>query len=201
MSSTARGDFWDKMRAERPEESNPVVTMRPRDDRRVHAPARRRRPLRAFLRFVLTVGIGIGGTLAWQAYGDTAREMAAAAYPEQLGWLRPLATPARSVGATAQAPATAPVATPDQQQLAAVSLSLAGVRQRVEELAAQVASNQQQVAASQQNMVTEIGRLQASEQDILAKLAAPPRPPRPAAPARKPAPLAINPAAPAAAEQ
>jgi hypothetical protein len=205
MSSTARGDFWDKMHAERADEANPVVAMRPRDDRRAHAP-RRRRPLRALLRFLLAVGIGVGGTLAWQAYGDMAREMAAVAYPQQLGWLTPLTPPAEPVAATAPAPAAAtvgaaaPVATPDQQQLAAVSLSLAGIRRRVEELAAQVASNQQQIASTQQQTAGDIARLQASEQDILAKLAAPP--PRPAprpAPPHKPAPLALEPAAPPAA--
>ena len=204
MSSTARGDFWDKMHAERADEANPVVAMRPRDDRRAHAP-RRRRPLRALLRFLLAVGIGVGGTLAWQAYGDMAREMAAVAYPQQLGWLTPLTPPAEPVAATAQSPAAAtvgaaaPVATPDQQ-LAAVSLSLAGIRRRVEELAAQVASNQQQIASTQQQAAGDIARLQASEQDILAKLAAPP--PRPAprpAPPHKPAPIALEPAAPPAA--
>lgn len=201
MSSTARGDFWDKMHAERPDETNPVVAaIRPRDDRRANASPRRRRPLRALFRFLLTVGIGVGGTLAWQAFGDTAREMAADAYPQQLDWLRPLTPPATPVAATAPAPAApatvgaaAPVATADQQQLAAVSLSLAGLRRKVEELAAQVASSQQQTAG-------DIARLQASEQDINAKLSAPP--PRPAprpAPPHKPAPIALEPAAPPAA--
>jgi hypothetical protein len=185
---------------ERPDEANPVVAIRPRDDRSERLPPRRRRPLRALFRFLLAVGIGVAGTLAWQAYGDMAREMAAAAYPQQLGWLTPLTPPAKPAAATAPAPATpatvgsaAPVATPDQQQLAAVSRSLADVRRKVEELAAQVASSQQQMAG-------DIARLQASDQDIFAKLAAPP--PRPAprpAPPHKPAPLALEPAAPPAA--
>jgi len=200
MSSTAPRDFWDKMGAERPDEANPVAAIRPRDDRSERLPPRRRRPLRALFRFLLAVGIGVGGTLAWQAYGDMAREMAAAAYPQQLGWLTPLTPPAKPAAATAPAPATpttvgsaAPVATPDQQQLAAVSRSLADIRRKVEELAAQVASSQQQMAG-------DIARLQASDQDIFAKLAAPP--PRPAprpAPPHKPAPLALEPAAPPAA--
>jgi hypothetical protein len=200
MSSTAPRDFWDKMGAERPDEANPVAAIRPRDDRSERLPPRRRRPLRALFRFLLAVGIGVAGTLAWQAYGDMAREMAAAAYPQQLGWLTPLTPPAKPAAATAPAPATpatvgsaAPVATPDQQQLAGVSRSLADIRRKVEELAAQVASSQQQMAG-------DIARLQASDQDIVAKLAAPP--PRPAprpAPPHKPAPLALEPAAPPAA--
>ena len=199
MSTTAPRDFWDKMGAERPDEANPAVAIRPRDDRSERLPPRRRRPLRALFRFLLAVGIGVAGTLAWQAYGDMAREMAAAAYPQQLGWLTPLTPPAQTIAATVPAPAApatigsaAPVATPDQQQLAAVSRSLADVRRKVEELAAQVASSQQQMAG-------DIARLQASDQDIFAKLAAPP--PRPAprpAPPHKPAPLALEPAAPPA---
>jgi uncharacterized coiled-coil protein SlyX len=191
------------MRDDRDDKANPVVTIRPRDEQRPNSRPRRRRPLRAFFRFVVMVGIGVCGTLAWQTYGDMAREMAAAVYPEQLGWLKPFGTPTRSVAATAGAGPTssaAPLSTPDQQQLAAVSLSLAGIRRRVEELAAQIASNQQQASSTQQQMAAEIVRLQASEQDVLAKLSAPPpRPPRPAVPAHKPAPLALNPAAPAAA--
>ncbi|HEV7463038.1 MAG TPA: hypothetical protein VGN85_03905 [Methyloceanibacter sp.] len=200
MSTTAPRDFWDKMGDERPDEAKPVVAIRPRDDRSERLPPRRRRPLRALFRFLLAVGIGVGGTLAWQAYGDMAREMAAAAYPQELGWLTPLTPPAKPAAATAPAPATpatvgsaAPVASPDQQQLAAVSRSLADVGRKVEELAAQVASSQQQMAG-------DIARLQASDQDIVAKLAAPP--PRPAprpAPPHKPAPLALEPAAPPAA--
>ena len=153
--------------------------------------------MRALFRFLLAVGIGIGGTLAWQAFGDMAREMAAAAYPQQLGWLIPPTASTSSVAAAAPAPAATvgsavPVATPDQQQLAAVSLNLADVRQSIDALAAQLASTQQQ-------MTGEIARLQASEQDILAKLSAPP-PRSVPAPAHKPTPLVLRPAAPPAAE-
>ena len=38
-------------------------------------PSRGKRALRAFTRFLITVGIGIAGTLAWQSYGDEARQM------------------------------------------------------------------------------------------------------------------------------
>ena len=100
MSATAPRDFWDRMHAEPSDEANPVVKIRRRDDRSAHVPPRRRRPLRALFRFLLAVGIGVGGILAWQAFGDMAREMAATAYPQQLGWLRPLTPPAQTVAAT-----------------------------------------------------------------------------------------------------
>ena len=200
MSATAPADFWDKFHDERPGEAHPDA-IPPRVARPAPPQRRRRHPLRTLLRFALTIGIGVGGTLAWQSYGDMAREMAAAAYPQQLGWLMPPATTAPSPAAAATVGSAGPVATPDQQQMAAISLNIAGVRQSVQELTAQIASSQQQiaqVASSHQQMADDIARLQASEQDILAKLSAPPPRPRPVA--HKPAPLTISPAAPAPAE-
>ena len=41
MSSTARRDFWDRMRAGEGDDTNPVVTIRPRDDRRLPEPPRK----------------------------------------------------------------------------------------------------------------------------------------------------------------
>ena len=179
-------DFWDKWDSTRATDVSPppvevAEAPRPRPQRSLG-----RRAVRAFLRFVITLGIGVGGTLAWQAYGDDARQLMASAYPEQLGWIAPQAA------TTALAPQSAPAAlasdapaTPsvDQQQLKALSLNLAAVRQSVEQLATQVATGQQQ-------MTGEIAKLQTSEQDILNKIATPP--PRPA-PARKPPapPLAV----------
>ena len=118
-------------------------------------------------RFLITFCIGVAATLAWQSYGDTAREMIAGSSP-QLSWLAPPAAP------VAEAPA-AP--SPDQEELKALSAHLADVRQRVDEIAAQLAAGQEQVTR-------DINKLQEVEQDILAKISAPP--PRPAAaPARR----------------
>ena len=69
----------------------------------------------AFARYQIAFFIGVAATLAWQSYGDAAREMIANSYP-QLGWVAPQPAPtaqnARDVVALA-AP-TAP--SPDQQQ-------------------------------------------------------------------------------------
>ena len=177
-------DFWDKWDSARAGEVRP----RPVEVRyeQPPPPLRRRRSLgrralRAVLRFLITLAIGVGGTLAWQAYGDDSRQLLANAYPQQLGWIAP--QPTTTALAPQNAPAApasdAPVAPAiDQQQLKSLSLNLAAVRQSVEQLATQVAAGQQQMSG-------DIAKLQASEQDILAKIAAPP--PRPAAP-RKPAP-------------
>jgi hypothetical protein len=144
-------------------------------------------------RFLIAVGIGIGGTLAWQAYGDEARQMIATAYPERLGWIAPPApttTPApQSARASESAPAPASAApSVDQERLKAMAADLAAMRQSVEQLAGQVASGQQQVNDEIAKLGDEIGKLRASEQDILNRIPTPP-PQRPAAaPSRRPAP-------------
>ncbi len=138
----------------------------------VARPLRRNRPSR----FLITFCIGIAATLAWQSYGDAAREIIASASP-QLGWLAPQA----AVAQTAPATIAAATASLDQQELKAMSLSLAAVRQRVDQLAAQVAAGQEQMT---RDFTT---KLHAAEQDILDKISAPA--PQPAAtPARKPVP-------------
>jgi len=190
-------DFWEKWDSTRVGEVMPRPVEAAKEPPPPPRPRRSfgRRVLHAVLRFMILVGIGIAGTLAWQAYGDDARQLLAFAYPQQLGWIAP--QPTTTALAPQNAPAApasdAPVAPAiDQQQLKSLSLNLAAVRQSVEQLATQVAAGQQQMSG-------DIAKLQASEQDILAKIAAPP--PRPAAP-RKPAPppqaAVAPPAAPAA---
>jgi hypothetical protein len=186
-------DFWDKWDSIRMNEGGPPPA---EQAGATEAPAPRherslaRRGLRACLRVMIMIGIGVGGTLAWQAYGDDARQLAATTYPLQLGWMAPqaattaVAAPSEPAALASAAPAVPAV---DQQQINALSLNVAAVRQTVEQLAAQVAAGQQQMSG-------DIAKLQASEQDILAKVSAPP-PPRPA-PARKPTPAPAAAAAP-----
>lgn len=138
-----------------------------------------KRASRAFVRFLFTFAIGVAATFAWQSHGDAAREMIATSFP-QLGWLAP---PERLAQTTPDISAPAALAGPslDPQQLQAMSLGLAAVRQSVDQLAAQLALGHQQMAG-------EIAKLQEAEQNILHMISAPP--PRPAAaPARKPVPL------------
>jgi hypothetical protein len=170
-------------------------------------PSLGRRAFRALFRFLIAVGIGIGGTLAWQANGDVARQMIATAYPERLGWIAPPApttAPApQSAPAAESAPAAlasaAPPAPPapsvDEEHLKAMAADLAAMRQSVEQLAGQVASGQQQASNETAKLGDEIaklgdelGRLQASEQDILSRIPTPPPQRSAAAPSRRPAP-------------
>jgi hypothetical protein len=145
-------------------------------------PPSRKRPVRVLITFCL----GIAATLAWQSYGDRARGMLAKLSP-QLGWLAPQAALAQTAGAATAA------ATPaaDQQEFKAMSLNIAAVRQRVDQLSAQLAAGQEQ-ATRDFTM-----KLQAAEQDILGKIPAPPQQAA-AAPARRPAVPVPSQAAPAA---
>ena len=124
--------------------------------------------------------IGVAATLAWQSYGDATREMITTSYP-QLGWLAPQTAAAESTPEIT-AP-TAPATGLDSPELRSILVNLGAVRQSVDELAAQF-------AASQQQMANDIAKLNAAQQDIFNKISSAP-PPRPAAaPVRKPVPAA-----------
>jgi len=136
-------------------------------------PSLGKRTSHTLARFLITCCIGAAATLAWQAYGDAAREMIASSSP-RLGWLAPQSAP------VARAAPAAP--SPDLEELKAISFGLAGVRQRVDQIAAQFAAGQEQMTRD----IT--SKLQAAEHDILDKIAAAPPQPQPAAaPAHKPA--------------
>ena len=170
-----------------------------------------KRVSRAVARFLMIFCIGVVATLAWQSYGDAAREMIASSSPQGLGWLAPSAAPAMQAVALP----------PDQEDLKA---SLAGMRQRVDQIAAQFVAGQEQTTrditelhaaekdilenilklhATEQEILENIIKGHAAEQDILAnildKISAPP--PRPAAaPVRRSAPLTSAPPTPPAPE-
>jgi hypothetical protein len=167
----------------------------------------RKRALRTFSSLPIAFCIGVAATLAWQSYGDTAREMIANAHP-QLAWLAPQGEPV-----TQNAPVAVAVAAPaapafDQQQLKAIAIDLEAMRRSIDRIAPGIVAGQEQMArsidriattqeqltrtvdqltASQEQAMREITKLQAVEQYILYKSSEPP--PRPApAPARNPAP-------------
>jgi hypothetical protein len=125
------------------------------------------------MRFLIAFCVGVAATLAWQSYGDAAREAVASKYP-QLGWLAPEAAVAQTAPDT-----TVPAdPSPNQQELKAMSLALAAVRQRVDQL-----------AAGQEQMTRAFTtKVQAAEQNILDKISVPPPPQPAAALARKPVP-------------
>jgi hypothetical protein len=143
---------------------------------------------RGLARFLIIFSIGIGATLGWQSFGDAARAMLANSSP-QLGWLAPQTAPLAQTTPSMVVPPAADTASSDLQQLTAV---VASMRQSVDQLAAQLATGQQQVADN-------IAKLHADEQKILQKLSATPQklsatpPGATAEPARKPAPVTAPP--------
>jgi hypothetical protein len=166
-----------------------------------------RRASRAFIRYLFACGVGVAGTLAWQSYGDAAKQTVAAWGAEHgwpMAWLsngdavnanpapRPERTQAVPAAQTAAqgVPGPAGASSSDLEQLKTMTLGLAAtlttMRERIEQL-----------AAGQAQTATDIAKLQAAEQDIRHKIsavaarpaaAAPSKPPPPPAPARAPTP-------------
>src|SRR5262249_19852283 len=65
---------------------------RPSRDAMIKRPSLGKRASRSLTRFLIIFCFGVAATLAWQSYGDAAREMIANSYP-QLSWLAPQAAP------------------------------------------------------------------------------------------------------------
>jgi hypothetical protein len=177
MSST-RSEFSTGRRPNKPSFG---PTLQPADLKNDWFPSERpslvTRASRALARFLITLCIGVAGTLAWQSYGDETRDMIARASP-RLGWLAPQAALLARTAPDVIAPTAPATPSADEQQLNAVSLGLAAVRQSVDQL-----------AASQEQMTRDITQLQTTARGILDKIATPP-PPATGATARKPASLA-----------
>jgi hypothetical protein len=106
-------------------------------------PSLNRRMLRTVIRFVVTLLIGIGGTLAWQSYGDAVKAMVAVQAPTLARLLPPTGWPAPSNPA---------------QQPAAYSLETLRL-------------NIEQLAARQDLMAQSFATLLAVEMDIRQKMA------------------------------
>src|SRR5262245_1470916 len=95
-----------------------------------------RRVFRAFVRYSVVFLIGIGATLAWQSYGDEAKEMVKTEAPS-LAWLLPVSTAKPSPDS--QASAAAPVTSDELvEQLKPLAFELANVQRSVKELGVKV---------------------------------------------------------------
>ena len=139
---------------------------------------------RRFGRYLVAILIGVAATLAWQSYGESAKQIIAKRAPELgwspetkqmistsiqwIGWTKPSAGPEKQ---SVPVPQTAPAApSVDVQQM---TQSLAGLRQTVEQL-----------AGSQDQMARELRRVESAVAELNAKI---PESPYPSvAPAPKP---------------
>ena len=203
MSSPAQSEFYAGVSPVEAPAVSPADLKNDRSPNGRQSP--RKRALRTFSSLPIAFCIGVAATLAWQSYGDAAREMIANAYP-QLGWLAPQGEPVTQnvPDAVAVAAPTAPAL--DQQQLNAIAIGLEAMRRSIDRIAPGIVAGQEQMArsidriattqeqlartvdqltANQEQAMREITKLQAVEQYILYKSSEPP--PRPA-PARNPAP-------------
>ena len=133
-----------------------------------------KRTLLAPLRFLITLCIGVAATLAWQSYGDAARQMIANSYP-QFGWLAPQAEPVAQNAPDVIALAAPATPSLDQHQSNATSLDLDAVRQSIDQIVNNMATNQEQitrsvdriavsVAASQERITRSVDQLAVSQE-------------------------------------
>jgi len=156
---------------------------------------------RGYAGYLLAICIAVAATVAWQSYGQAAKQMIATSAPklgwspeakqmianwvQQLGWTK------QSGGAESAPPTVANLSkapstpSPDPRQMQQIEADVAAMRQAVERAV-------EQIAAGQDQMAGQITKLQAAEEETLAKIAAPPAK-RPATPARKPTPIATPP--------
>jgi hypothetical protein len=148
-----------RLRSGRPYRASGPKNAQFRSDR----PSIARRIVRTVGRFSVVALLGVGATLAWQSYGG---EMVKAWAPS-LGWLFP----------------TSP-STELQALLKPVALDLAIMKRSVEQLA----SNQDQLARKQDQMMQAFTALQAAERDISQNILAlaPPAPKAANVPPSKP---------------
>jgi hypothetical protein len=176
-------------------------------------PSRARRAWRAFIRYVVAIGIGVAATLAWQSYGEATKQIIAMRAPQlgwspeaqqmivafmgELGWTKPPAASDSALGPAAQGASQAALVaqtTPEMVEAtvpAAASLKLEQVQRMAEGLGT-LQQTVDKLAIRQDQMAHAIARLQAVDQEILDKVSAP-SPQAAAAPPPRRTPLAPPP--------
>ena len=153
--------------------------------------AMKKRGSRRFGRYLVAILIGVAATLAWQSYGESAKQIIATGAPELgwspeakqmiatsiqwIGWTKPPAGPEKQAPPVAQTAPTTPSLDPGQVQQ--MTQNLVTLRQTVEQL-----------AGGQDRMAREIARLEAAVAELIAQIPEPPAQPS-VAPARKPTPV------------
>ncbi len=139
-------------------------------------PSAGRRMSRALARFFVAILIGVGATLAWQSYGDAAKQMLITRAPS-LGWLLSVSTKSPPDGQVPTQDAAVPQAAPATQTPApAASVASAEIVQQLEPVTHDLAAVQrslEQLAVKQDQMAQSIATLQAVEEDIKQRLASP----------------------------
>jgi hypothetical protein len=146
-------------------------------------------------RYLVALCIGVAAILAWQSYGEAAKQIIAtrapelgwspeakqmiASWVEQLGWTKPPVVESKAAPVTQTAPEMVAPKAPaapslNPQQVHQIETDIAAVRQAVERHLADVRATVEQLAASQDQMAREIEKLQAADIEILEKIPTPP---------------------------
>jgi hypothetical protein len=158
----------------------------------------KRRGSRAFVRYLVAICVGVAATLAWQSYGETAKQIVATRAPElgwspevkqmiasgiqQLGWTKPAAGPESTAvrSSVPAAPQAAPVAQTAPENVAPKAPAAPSLdAEQVHQIALNVAALRQtveQLTAVQNQMARAVARQEAALVDILVKM--PERPPQ-----------------------
>jgi hypothetical protein len=121
---------------------------------------------RRFRRYLVAFLIGVAGTLAWQSYGESAKQIIGTRVPE-LGWspeAKQMIAPEKQAQLNAQTAATTPTLDPGQIQQ--VTQNLAALRETVVQL-----------AGGQDQISREIARLEAAITELTATIPKPPAQP------------------------
>jgi hypothetical protein len=158
--------------------------------------AMKRRGSRGFVRYLVAVLIGVAATLAWQSYGDAAKQVIATSAPElgwspevkqmvakwmqQLGWTKPPAVENTAVRLSApKTPQAAPVAQTAPENVPPKTPAAPSIDpEQMQQLTRSLTTLQQtvlQLAAGQDRMAREMARLEADLVDILVKVPEPQR--------------------------
>jgi hypothetical protein len=153
--------------------------------------AMKRRGSRGFVRYLVAVLIGVAATLAWQSYGDAAKQVIATSAPElgwspevkqmiakwmqQLGWTKPPAVENTAVRLSApKTPQAAPVAQTAPENVPPKTPAAPSIDpEQMQQLTRSLTTLQQtvlQLAAGQDRMAREMARLEADLVDILVKV-------------------------------
>ena len=131
------------------------------------------RIVRSMIRFAAAILVGVGLTLAWQSHSDQLTEVVA-------NWAPPLASLLPSQGPNK--PAEPAIVSEVAQQIKLIAIDLAIVRRSVGQLAA----NQDQFAAKQEQMNQNLAMLQQVEDDVRQQVLSAPAPKLAHPPARSP---------------
>jgi hypothetical protein len=161
-----------------------------REGRKPVRPPEKRRRSRGFARFLVAICLGIAGTLAWQSYGEAAKNIIATKAPE-LGWSpetkQMIASSIQWLGwtKTSPGPETTAAATVAPKAPTAPSLDSTQIQQMMQSLAA-LQATVAQLAASQDQVAREMDKLESVVGELVMKMPEPPPQLPTTAPARKP---------------